>query len=228
VFGPALCALWLLTARRDGARPRPPERAAWAGLLAAITAMGVAATLYEILYRQATGEPFWSLYVTRQLGVAAAFGPGGAMVEEGLQKGSNLVWYAGRVLWFAFPWSLTLLAAAASRWLSGKRDALAAAPPAERSAAAGAAAFVAGATLVYLGVFSLADRRADRYIFPVYYLVGSAGAAVALGRWPRFRRLAAALDRPWVPAVMWCLALLLHPVAGRLGVPTIKLWPPRS
>ena len=228
VFGPLLCALWLLARCRDRARSDDSEPAAWAGLVVAVVAMGGAAALYEVLYRQATGEPFWSLYVTRQLGVAAAFGPGGAMVEEGLQKGSNLVWYAGRVLWFAFPWSLTLLAAAASRWLSGKRDALPAGPPAERSAAAGAAAFVAGATLVYLGVFSLADRRADRYIFPVYYLVGSAGAVVALRRWPRFRRLAAALDRPWVPAVMWCLALLLHPVAGRLGVPTIKLWPPRS
>ena len=58
-FGPALCALWLLTTRRDGA-PRS-EPAAWAGLAAAIVAMGGAAALYEVLYRRATGEPFWSL-----------------------------------------------------------------------------------------------------------------------------------------------------------------------
>jgi hypothetical protein len=228
VFGPLLCALWLLTARPSGEGPERCSRAAWAGLLAAVVAMGAAAALYEALYRRATGEPFWSVYLSRQLGVAAAFHPGGGMVAEALQKGSNLIWYAGRVLWFAFPWSLTLLAAAAPRWLLRRWEAPPGAAPGGPASAAGAAAFVAGATLLYLGVFSLADRRADRYIFPVYYLAGGAGAVVALRRWPRFRRVAAALDRPWVPAAIWCLALLLHPVAGRLGVPTIKLWPPRS
>jgi hypothetical protein len=82
--------------------------------------------------------------------------------------------------------------------------------------------------LLYVGLFSTSDRRADRYIFPVYYAVGSAGAVAALRTWPRFRRVAERLDRPWVPAAVWCLALLVHVAIGRLGLPTVKLWGPES
>jgi hypothetical protein len=79
-----------------------------------------------------------------------------------------------------------------------------------------------------LGLFSLSDRRADRYILPVYYAVGSAGAVAALRTWPRFRRVAERLDRPWVPAGVWCLGFLAHLVGGRLGLPTVKIWGPGS
>jgi len=67
-FGPVACGIWLLASRRD------PERAvgkAWAGLALAVAAMAATAVAYEWLYRSATGEPFWSFYVSRQLGVAA-------------------------------------------------------------------------------------------------------------------------------------------------------------
>jgi len=136
---------------------------------------------------------------------------------------SNLAWYLGRVLWFAFPWSVALLLAAARPWLS--RQGAPARLGDGQPRAVAAAPFVGGALLLYVGVFSLFDRRADRYVFPAYYLVGAAGAVAAIRRWPALRRVAERLDRPWVPAAVFLLTFAAHVLAGRLGVPTVKIDP---
>ena len=36
----------------------------------------------------------------------------------------------------------------------------------------------------------------------------------------------ATLDRPWVPAAVWAVTFTAHLFAGRLGLPTVKLWAP--
>ena len=74
-----------------------------------------------------------------------------------------------------------------------------------------------------MGLFSLSDRRADRYIFPVYYVVGAAGGVAALRASTRLRGLAGTLDRPWVPAAVWAVTFAAHLFAGRLGLPTVKI-----
>jgi 4-amino-4-deoxy-L-arabinose transferase-like glycosyltransferase len=214
VFGPALCVLWLASRRRAGGERRG-EGAAWAAVAAGLVAMAAAATLYELLYRQAAGEPFWSFYLARQLGVAAAthdaFGPIPGFLY-------NLVWYLARVLWFAFPWSLALAFALwrAARGSSERPDA----------AARAGALFTLGVVGLYVLLFSFSDRRADRYIFPVYYAVEAAGGVAALRFLPSLRRLAARLDRPWLPAAVWAATFAAHLFAGRLGLPTVKLWAP--
>ena len=206
VFGPLLCAFWLVASRRDPERASGAPRA-WAGLALAVAAMAATALAYEWLYRSATGEPFWSFYVSRQLGVATAGGTEGAV----LQKASNVLFYLGRILWFAFPWSLALLVAGWQGWRAH-----------DRGRAVGAA-FVVLAVLLYVVAFSLFDRRADRYVFPAYYAVGAGGAVAALGLSSRFRVFAARLDRPWVPAAVFWLAFAAHLLAGPLGVPTVKI-----
>ena len=179
--------------------------------------MAATATVYEHLYREATGEPFWSFYLGRQLGVAAE-----AQSAAGIpQKAYNLVWYLGRVLWFPFPWSLTLAAALLSRAPRPGRDG---------GGTRTGALFVLGFTLFYLGAFSLSDRRADRYLFPVYFAVGAAGVVAALRAWPPLRVLSERVDRgrAWVPAALWLVLFVLHLFAGRLGLPTVKVWAPDS
>jgi hypothetical protein len=214
VFGPALCALWLVARRRAGGG-RGGDRAAWAAGAAGVVAMAAAAVVYELLYRQATGEPFWSFYLARQLGVAAAthdaFGPIPGFLY-------NLVWYLARVLWFAFPWSLALAFALwrAARGSSERADA----------AARAGALFTLAVVGLYVLLFSFSDRRADRYIFPVYYAVGAAGGVAALRFVPSLRQLAERLDRPWLPAAVWAATFAAHLFAGRLGLPTVKLWAP--
>jgi hypothetical protein len=220
-FGPALCALWLFLRRGTDAAPST-DRAAWLGLAAGVVAMGATASLYEQLYRWATGEPFWSFYLARQLGVAAAAGGGAGLAA----KLYNLVWYLGRVLWFAFPWSVTLVMAAwqvrRARWRSGQGADV----EAVDSGAIAGGLFAAATVVLYVGLFSLSDRRADRYVFPAYYAVGAAGGVAALRASTRLRRLAGVLDRPWVPAAVWAVAFCAHLLAGRLGLPTIKVWTP--
>jgi 4-amino-4-deoxy-L-arabinose transferase-like glycosyltransferase len=218
VMGFAACALWLVVRRSGSPDAAARDRPAWLALLAALAAVGATSVLYEHLYRQATGAPFWSFYLGRQLGVAA--------VEQSsaflAQKAFNLVWYFGRVLWFPFPWSLTLAAALVSRKArpQGASD----------GGTRAGALFVVGFTLLYLGAFSLSDRRADRYIFPVYYAVGAGGVVAALRAWPRLRSLAETLDRAhaWKQAALWLALFALHILAGRLGVPTVKVWAPDS
>jgi hypothetical protein len=222
VFGPVLCVLWLLARRLTAPAPAPSDRAAWLGVAAGVVAMGATAGFYELLYRQATGEPFWSFYLARQLGVAAAAGGGAGLAA----KLGNLVWYLGRVLWFPFPWSLALMAAAwqagRARWRPGPRSG---GEPADSGALAGGL-FAVATVVLYVGLFSLSDRRADRYIFPAYYAVGAAGGVAAVRLWPRVPGLAARLDRPWVPAAVWAATFVAHLFAGRLGLPTIKVWAP--
>jgi hypothetical protein len=179
--------------------------------------MLLAAVGYELLYRWASGEPFWSFYASRQIGVATAVPADGAL----LRKAANVAFYAGRILWFAFPWSLALVWEA----LAGRRVATEAVEPAAARRRAGVV-FVAGTVLVYVLGFGLFDRRADRYVFPAYYAVGAAGVLAALARFPWLARLAERLDRPWLPAGVFALTLALHLVAGRVGVPRVDV-PPR-
>lgn len=214
-FGPLLCGLWLLTRRLSSEPPAASDRRAWLAVGIAVAAMAVTAALYEWLYRLATGESFWSFYAARQLGVAAA---AGAAASPGAAWVKNALWYLGRVLWFSFPWSVVLLLAFWRSW----RSASAPSPGPTRAGLLFSTAVVA----LYVGLFSLSDRRADRYVFPAYYAVGAAGAMAALRLLPSFRRLAARLDRPWLPAVVWALTFAAHLFAGRLGVPTVKLAAP--
>jgi hypothetical protein len=218
VFGPALCALWLLSRRFTAPRPAPPDRVAWLGLVAGVVAMAATAGVYEHLYRLVTGQPFWPFYLARQLGVAAAAGE-----HTGpLAKAGNVVWYLGRLAWFPFPWSLTLLLAAwRARRLPARTERVERSPSAAGALAGGL--FAVATVVLYVGLFSLSERRADRYIFPAYYAVGAAGGVAALRASTRLRRLAAALDRPWVPAAVWTVTFAAHLFAGRLGLPTVKI-----
>ncbi|HEY7514312.1 MAG TPA: glycosyltransferase family 39 protein [Vicinamibacteria bacterium] len=207
LLGPAVCALWLL-ARRDheGSAGR-----AWAALAAGVAIAGLTALAYEALYGAATGQSFLSDYLTRQLGLAAA--PHSTALVG--QKAYNLFWYLARLLWFPFPFTIALLVAALRREDGPE--------PAPRAGLV----FALGVAALYLLLFSLSDRRADRYIFPAYYALGAAGALVAVRRWSWCRRVAERADRhPALPAALFVLLFALHAAAGRLGVPTVKLWAP--
>jgi 4-amino-4-deoxy-L-arabinose transferase-like glycosyltransferase len=220
VFGPALCAVWLLARRFTSVGVSARDRAAWVSVAAGIAAMVVTGAVYEQLYRTATGEPFWSFYLSRQLGVAADASAGSGV----LAKAHNGVWYLGRVLWFPFPWSIALgIAAWKARGLWTRPG-----PPwrlegVDAGVLAGAV-FAASATVLYVALFSLSERRADRYLFPVYYAVGAAGGIAAVRASSVLARLARALDRAWVPAAIWAVAFAAHLLAGRLGLPTVKVW----
>ena len=198
VLAVASCALWLAwrPARTPGLR-----LAAWTGLaLAALLTLAVAAG-YDHVYRQATGESFFRPYLTQQLGLAAVQQRATAP-PMAVQKFRNLAWYAGRALWYAFPWSLVCV------WLLVQR---ARGPWRWNRAAAGETALLLALTGLYLALLSLSDRRADRYAFPAYYLAAIAGAVPAMQHLPFLSRLQDALSRvrPFELVLVWAVTFVL-------------------
>jgi len=200
LLGPLACAAWLLARRREG-----PARSAWLSLGLGIVAMGVVAAAYESAYRSVTGVSFLSEYAARQIRSGAPGPPS----EAAAALSVGLAWYAVRWLWFAFPWSLAALAAAGVTW---RRRAFG------RESQGLAAALLISA--IYVALFSLGARRADRYIFPAYFTAGAAGAAAAMRRWPRLARVA---GPPFAAQAVFLLAFFLHLGAGALGLPRIQL-----
>lgn len=222
VAGLLACVLWLLIRRQAGGEDASAtNRAAWLGLAGAVAAMALVAGVYEAAYRRVTGESFLSFYLQQWF----ALGGGQALVPIALEKLYNLVWYLGRLFWFSFPWGVALLALAGS----ASRAGLASFPA--RDAASGTAAqgllCGLGVAALYVALFSAGDHRAERYIFPAYYLVGACGAIAAMRRYPQWRRLVERLDGlPLVAVWVWIGGFALHLVAGRLGLPRVKLWMP--
>jgi len=212
------CAIWLLVIRNDASAPIDRyrdrmrlDRRAWIGLgIAFAGVLGVIAG-YEYLYRQATHESFLAVYASRQIG-AAAMAKGPSYLT---QKLSNLVFYGGRLLWFAFPGSLAVLAAI---WKRGKRE-----PVPERTRQA--FIFSVGVSLLYVVLFSLSDRHADRYIFPAYYLFAACGLISAANQSVWLHRIIERWDRHsqvFTP-MLWLILFCLNLASGPAGVPHIEV-----
>ena len=114
-------------------------------------------------------------------------------------------WYAARILWYPFPWSLLAIAAAAVSLGHGRwwpvRNTLKTSGEQEPGWQGGW--FAITTSLVLTAAFSMAHRKADRYIFPVYFLMAAAGAGYGLRRSEVMGRMARRFDRAWVPAALY-------------------------
>ena len=191
VMGFGACALWLLVCRGRGLPGDPPPRllAGWGALAAAGAAVLAAAFAYEQLYLQATGESFWGYYLgdswgRRRRPVRGGPGPEGATTSSRT--------------WAVCSGSRSPGASSSWRrsWARGALCETRSSPDGRLSPDALAGLlFTLTLTALYLGLFSLSDRRADRYIFPVYFVVAACGAVVALGLFSPLRRLAERLNR---------------------------------
>lgn len=211
--------------------------AAWAAVLL-MPLVGLAVTwAYELAYVHVTGRSFLEIYRARQV-------PEGAITSGSplVRTAYTLVWYAGRVAWFAFPWSLVagaaILAAvrAGTVWpwtheghgLEAPRDARLTAHGSRLTDVAAeelreGAWFAAAATIALVVAFSFAHRKADRYIFPAYFFAGAVGSLYAVQRLPVLQRVVARFDRPWVPAAIYVLLVLLR-LATRGTLPEFTFW----
>lgn len=161
---PALAAWWWFV-RRD-------RRGA---LTVVACALGVAVFLWvhDLAFQAANGHSFLGAYLDIHMGYAAAREQASA-----LHKLSNLVYYSGAAVWWAFPGSALLL------WfmVTHRRTPW---PP--------ALVATLWTVAVYVTFFSLFDRRASRYIFGVHPLLAMcAGGVLAThggALLTRFRRL---------------------------------------
>jgi hypothetical protein len=221
VMVPLTCAIWLIA--RSG---RPGEVArdwkAWAGIVAMPVVGVVVAWGYEAAYVHATGRSFLAVYQSRQLPASAA--AGGSLLGR---TAYTLAWYSARVFWYPFPWSVL---AGVLAWRGVKRGSISPWGIRHGEGAAGGrlaryqgAWFALATAFVLVGGLSLAHRKADRYLFPVYFIVAAAGAIDGVSRFAWLGRLVERLDRPWVPPSIFVGLVILRLTTGNL-LPEFTFW----
>ena len=169
LLAPVLAALWLWTRRRQASggaagmgrarRCRAARHGGWRP------------GLYERAYAATTGQSFLDYYLGARI---ALEGTTTTTLPAPLDKASNALWYAGRVLWYAAPWSLVAMTAV----MPAMRARL---TPASREWVR----YAALAALATIVLVAARDTKADRYVFPAYFLAASAGVVLACAGWPR-------------------------------------------
>ncbi len=196
LLGPVLCAVWL--ACRGGAGRQ--ARQAWLAPAAMLLLTPVAAAAYERLYAAAAGSSFLEYYLGPRMGLEG--GPSSTGLPFPIDKLRNALWYAGRLAWYAAPWSLVLAAHVLQR---GRAE----------NGRARWIRFSGAAAAITVVLLAARDLTADRYIFPAYFLAAAAGLAAACARWPRIAHVAVQLDAYWPagPALLWAVL-----VGGRLAL----------
>ncbi len=203
MFALVSAALWIVVVP---APARGSNRRAWVGLAAMVAAAAVMAVGYEATYVRTTGESFIEFYRSTRLGQSMELSDP-RLVPHAM---TNVGWYLGRLAWFAAPWTLFALAAVVMAWRRGEiRGFLGTAP-------GRGAIWAALVAAVFIAVLSPANVRAERFIFPLYFILGAIGAAAAIRGSAGFRRAVAAADRyDWVPVAAW-LALFVVSLGTRL------------
>jgi hypothetical protein len=79
--------------------------------------------------------------------------------------------------------------------------------------------------LLYVILFSLSDRHADRYIFPAYYLFAACGMISAANQSAWLHRMLERWDRHYqiLTPILWLLLFCLNLASGPAGVPHIEV-----
>jgi hypothetical protein len=164
--------------------------------------------LYEVVYTRTTGESFLDFYRSTRLGESMSLADPNVIPHAA----RNVVWYLLRLLWFAAPWSVAAFAGAAIvlRGRAGGEHSRV-----DRRAERGLFWAVL-TTAVFVAVLSPANVRAERFIFPTYFIAGAIGVTVAARNFEGMRRL---VDRTasfyWLPPATWLLLFLLS-IASRV------------
>ncbi len=158
---------------------------------------------YESLYVRTTGESFLEFYRSTRLGESIRFNDP-SVVSHALV---NVGWYLLRLAWFAAPWSLVAFAVAWV-WLRFRTIGTSPAPFDEATERGLVWAFLL--TAVFITVLSPAIVRAERFIFPTYFVIGSVGVVAAIRTVGGVRSLAVKTDQhAWLPIAVWMGTFLL-------------------
>lgn len=203
MFALVSAALWLVLVPVSSDSKNRADTWAWAGLAIAVMTAAAMMMGYEALYVRTTGESFLEFYRSTRLGESMDLGDP-RVVPHAL---ANVGWYLLRLVWFAAPWSVLAFGAIAvlARATVTRRIA----NTFEKASHRGIW-WVVLTTMVFIAVLSPANVRAERFIFPTYYMFGAIGVAVAIRRYSSVSSLVARADRfRWLPVGVWFGAFLL-------------------
>jgi 4-amino-4-deoxy-L-arabinose transferase-like glycosyltransferase len=188
--------------------PAARRRSALAGVVG-VLAMAGAAVWYDVFYRAATAEPFWSLYWQRQMAPLADI----TWVEVAIVCLRNLAFYLSRLVWHPLPWSIALVVAAwrarghiRETWLALRVE--------TRRGLLFALVFTGLAVLL----LAPSARFAERYAFSATHAIACAGVIAACRVWPAIAHRVTALDRrvPALAAFLWLVLVGLRLATGSL------------
>jgi hypothetical protein len=199
MFTAVAAALWILIV------PPPSggsNRWGWLGLGITIAVSALMMAGYEAVYRATTGESFLAFYGGTRLGESISLT--GSQVL--LHAATNVGWYLTRLLWFAAPWSLFAVVATAV-WI---RSTAGRAPRFDALAERGLT-WALLVTAMFIAVLSPALVRAERFIFPTYFVIGAVGVVTAIRNVAGFRSWITSTDRlTWLPPAVWLGTFLLN------------------
>lgn len=178
----------------------------WLGVAASLVAIVLSAIVYEALYRKATGLPFLEEYWRVQID-GRSLQATGALVWP-LQKLANLWYYLNRSLTYTMPWGLICLFAFFKIWKQEKAATF------RRLLKSRHLMVIFLIGMVYVFAFSLSDRTASRYIFPVYYLFASYFGVWLLGHSGFLKKLSEKIAKslgvmPFA-SLLWFFSFNLH------------------
>ena len=209
MFTLVAAALWLLIV------PAPAgaaDRWAWTGLAAAALAAALMMTGYEALYVRTTGESFLEFYRSTRLGGSMQL-TDPRVVPHALV---NVGWYVLRLAWFAAPWSV-LAFAVVGMWLRAVAEGRG--PERFELASSRGIQWVVLTTVMFIAVLSPALVRAERFIFPAYFMIAAVGVVGAIRGSAGTGRLALRADQyAWLPVAIWMVTFLLS-----LGSKVVRL-----
>jgi hypothetical protein len=193
----AAAVLWALIVPAPPDAPPSTWVRPWIGFALAVVSAAAMMAIYESVYVRTTGESFLTFYNATRLGASIRL-TDPAIVPHALV---NAGWYLIRLVWFAAPWSVF---AAGALWIAARH------PSKLHSLASRGLLWMTAIAIVYLAALSPALVRAERFVFPLYFVVGAAGVAAAIRTMPAMARAAARAERfPSLPIVVWFVTFLL-------------------
>lgn len=156
--------------------------------------------IYEKLFAQWTGEPFFSEFYRIQIQERAM---GMAKHPFLVQKYLNFQYYFLKYLGYALPW--TLFAALALFKTNKQRLKTFLLSPLSLG--------LAGAAAAYIGAFSMSERTAGRYAFPGYYFFSAWLILFCFSQSEWFQRMHAKIENKnsnYLAALFWLVAFGIH------------------
>lgn len=168
-------------------------------LLSAVAVFG-SGYLYEKAFHHWTNEPFFSEFYRIQIQERAL---GIAKHSFFIQKYLNFQYYFIHYLGYAMPWTLLVLI------LIFKADK----KRLKAFAFSPLSLIFAGAALAYLGLFSMSERTAGRYVFPGYYFFSAWLMLLTFSQSDRFKRFHSKLGElraHYLGAGLWFIAFAAH------------------
>lgn len=156
--------------------------------------------VYEKFFVASTSEEFFAVFWRIQIEERAMNIATHSFV---IQKILNFKYYFLKYLAYSLPWSLTALVLV----LTTNRSSL------KKFITSPISVCLLGASLAYLGVFSMSERVAGRYAFPGYYFFSAWLALLCYHQskhLQRFQKKLGSLSAHYLAAGLWLMAFGLH------------------